>query len=192
MNTPAHVIFALAAFARPGDRRRTVAAVAGALAPDASLYLMSGVSLYVLGISASYVFDVLYFSDAWQQVFAIDNSFVLWGVLLGFCLWRGWENGRVFALSALLHLVFDFALHHDDARRHFWPVTDWVFVSPVSYWDRAHYGAYVGPLEIAACVVLGALLIRRFWSLRSRAVIGALLAMQVAPVFIWVFVFASG
>jgi len=31
MNTPAHVIFAAAAFARPFDRRRTVAAVAGGL-----------------------------------------------------------------------------------------------------------------------------------------------------------------
>ncbi|QFT93833.1 hypothetical protein FIU86_13360 [Roseovarius sp. THAF9] len=77
MNTPAHVIFAAAAFARPFDRRRTVAAVAGGLAPDLSLYVMVGVSLYLLGLDPGYVFGTLCFSDAWQRVFRIDNSFLV-------------------------------------------------------------------------------------------------------------------
>ncbi|HAR51994.1 MAG TPA: cobalamin biosynthesis protein CobQ, partial [Roseovarius nubinhibens] len=45
MNTPAHVIFALAAFARPQERRRNLAAALGGLAPDLSLYLMTGAAL---------------------------------------------------------------------------------------------------------------------------------------------------
>ncbi len=191
MNTPAHVIFALAAFARPGDRKRTAAAAVGALLPDASLYLMAGVALYVMGLSPERVFHDLYFSDAWQQVFAIDNSFIIWGALLGLCQWRGWINGRVLVLSGLMHLAFDFALHNDDARPQFWPLSDWVFASPFSYWDPAHYGAIIGPLEMATSAVLGLILIQRFWSLRSRATITALLAMQLAPVFIWAFVFSG-
>ncbi len=74
MNTPAHVIFATVAFAQPYELHRTIAAITVALAPDVSLYVMAAVSLYVLGLSPSYVFDTLYFSDVWQEVFKIDNS----------------------------------------------------------------------------------------------------------------------
>ena len=37
--------------------------------------------------------------------------------------------------AALVHLTLDFPLHNDDARAHFWPLTNWKFTSPVSYWD---------------------------------------------------------
>ena len=192
MNTPAHLIFAAAAFAKPGAPARTWAALAGGLAPDLSLYLMATWSLYVMGLSPNYVFGTLYFSEAWQTVFKIDNSFIIWGALLAFFWWRKSPVGMIFAASALLHLAFDFPLHHDDGRPHFWPLSNWVFESPVSYWDRGHHGAIVGPLEMAACVVLLFVLFRRFTSLRSRGVIFAAAAVQLAPVFIWVFVFSDG
>jgi len=56
-NTPAHVIFAAAAFAQPYNRRRTFAAVAGAQAPDLSLYVMAATALYVLRLPPYYVFE---------------------------------------------------------------------------------------------------------------------------------------
>ena len=49
MNTPAHLIFAAAAFAKPDVPSRSWAALLGALAPDLSLYVMSIWSLYVMG-----------------------------------------------------------------------------------------------------------------------------------------------
>jgi len=48
MNTPAHLIFGLAAFGDPARKAVTAAALAGALIPDASLYLMAGAHLLVL------------------------------------------------------------------------------------------------------------------------------------------------
>ncbi|WP_306116468.1 MULTISPECIES: cobalamin biosynthesis protein CobQ [unclassified Roseovarius] len=192
MNTPAHLIFAAAAFARPHERPRTIAALAGALAPDLSLYLMAGISLFVLGYSPGYVFDTLYFSDAWQMVFKIDNSFILWGIGLGLAWWFRSTTAMVFAGAGLLHLAFDFPLHHDDGRAHFWPLSDWVFHSPVSYWDRQHYGDIVGPIEMLVSFGFCILLFFRFGSLRSRAVICVAAAMQLAPVFFWVFIFATG
>ena len=186
------MIFAATAFAKPFDRRRTIAAVAGALAPDLSLYVMASVSLYVLRISPDVVFGELYFSTAWQQVFAIDNSFLVWGALAGVAWWLGAKNGVVFAASALMHLALDFPLHHDDGRPHFWPVTDWVFESPVSYWDRSAHAGLVGPVEMALCAVFCLILMRRYHSLRSRLVIAGLGLVQIAPVFVWMFVFASG
>jgi hypothetical protein len=152
---------------------------------------MAGTALFLMDVPPNVVFDNYYFSPAWQQVFAIDNSFVVWGAALGLALWwkRNWAIA--FTGSAHLHLVFDFPLHHDDARRHFWPISDWVFVSPVSYWDRAHFGGFVGPLEAVLCVVLCVLLWRRFRTPLARMMIVGLGALQIAPVFVWVFVFGT-
>ncbi|MCY4333453.1 MAG: cobalamin biosynthesis protein CobQ [Litoreibacter sp.] len=189
MNTPAHLIFGAAAFARPGALNVTLAALAGALAPDLSLYLMAGWHLFVLGTEAQIVFNVLYFSDLWQAIFAVDNSFFVWGGALGFALWLRSPAFIAFAGAGLLHLALDFPLHHDDARAHFWPVTDWRFVSPVSYWDRDHYGGIVGPLEMLASVICLGILWRRFKTWLPRLVLLAAGAMQLFPVFIWIFVF---
>ena len=154
MNTPAHLILALAVFARSGSRKVTGGAAAGALLPDASLYVMAGVSLSVLQIPANVVFGQLYYSHAWQTVFAIDNSFLLWGLVLAFALWKDSRVGIAFAGAGLLHLLLDFPLHHDDGRPHFWPASDWVFESPVSYWDPDHYGTPFAIFEHSLALVL--------------------------------------
>lgn len=191
MNTPAHLIFAVAAFAQPNQRRHTTAAVVGALAPDLSLYLMAGVSLFVLGISPDHVFGTLYFSDAWQQVFKVDNSFLVWGAGFALGWWRGSRTAMIFAASGLMHLAFDFPLHHDDGRAHFWPLSDWVFQSPISYWDTSHHAGIIGPIEMGLSLLFCGILMRRFTSLRSRFLIAALAIVQLAPVFFWAFVFAQ-
>lgn len=191
MNTPAHLIMGAAAFAKPGAPWVTLAAIAGAIAPDLSLYLMAGWHLLILGTSPRIVFDELYFSDLWQQVFAIDNSFFLWGALLlaGLATKRSWLIA--FGGAGLLHIAFDFSLHHDDGRMHFWPLSNWIFESPVSYWDRNHYGDIVGPLEMALSLILLVVLWRRFQAMIPRAIIFAAALMQLAPVFIWVFIFSA-
>ncbi len=191
MNTPAHLIFAATAFAKPRQRRTTIASIGGALLPDASLYLMAGVALFVLGLSPDHVFGTLYFSDAWQQVFKIDNSFLVWGA--GLALAWGWKSptGMIFAASGLLHLALDFPLHHDDGRAHFWPLSNWVFESPVSYWDVGHHARIIGPIEMLISLIFSLILLRRFTSIRSRILISMLLALQLAPVFFWAFVFSQ-
>ncbi len=191
MNTPAHLIFGAAAFARPNRPAVTCAAIFGALAPDLSLYLMAGWHLTVLGTDARIVFDVLYFSDMWQQIFAIDNSFIIWGALLGLALGSGKAPFVAFAAAGLMHLALDFPLHNDDARLHFWPVSDWRFISPVSYWDRRHYGGVVGPIEISASLACLVLLWVRFRTVIPRIVILLAGALQLLPGLIWLFVFSG-
>lgn len=189
MNTPAHLILGAAVFARPGAPWVTIAALAGALAPDLSLYVMAGWHLFWLGTNPNIVFDVLYFSDEWMQVFAVDNSFLLWGVLLGVGLLRKSNWLIAFAGAALLHLALDFPLHHDDARPHFWPLTWWKFESPISYWDRNRFAGIVGPLEMLLSLVCLYILWRRFHAAVPRVILGVAALMQLAPVFIWVFIF---
>ena len=191
MNTPAHLIFGMAAFAKRDQPKVTAAALAGALIPDLSLYLMAGVSLFVLQIDPNVVFGELYFSDAWQAVFRVDNSFVVWGILLAIALWRRAVWGIALTGAALLHIGLDFPLHHDDGRAHFWPLTSWIFESPVSYWDLGHHARIVAPIEITLSLLFCLVLFRRLRSVWERALVVSLGLVEVAPGFIWLFVFAG-
>lgn len=190
MNTPAHLIFASAAFASPENRKVTWAALAGGLAPDLSLYLMAGFSLFILQLSPQTVFDELYFSDSWQAVFAIDNSFFVWiGIIgLGFLLGLRWL--RAFGAGGFLHIALDFPLHHDDGRAHFWPLSDWVYESPVSYWDGNHFGHIVGPIEVALVVVATIYLVRKFNQSKFKYLFIGLAALQVAPFIMFSLMFS--
>ena len=191
MNTPAHLLIGAAAFGASGQVRLFMAAFVGALLPDLSLYLMAGVALFVLGIPPSIVFIDLYFSDNWQTVFAIDNSFVMWGLLCGVAVWRRSAWAIALTGAALLHLVFDFPLHHDDGRPHFWPLSWWVFESPVSYWDRGHHAAWVAPIEAAMATTAAIVLWRRALPIWALAVVTVLLLAEIWVVRQWLFFFVD-
>lgn len=180
MNTPAHLLVGVALCS---GRKAAPArwAALGSLVPDLSLYVMAGVSLFVLRIPPERVFGELYFSNGWQTVFSIDNSFVLWG-LAGALAWRlGSASGMAFAGAGLVHLLTDFALHNDDARPHFWPISAWVFESPLSYWDTAHHAAFVAPVTLAAVLVSAVVLWRRWpvLSVRLAVLVGCALELWV-------------
>lgn len=144
------------------------AALLGAFAPDASLYLMAGVSLFLLRVPPEVVFNELYFSPAWQTVFAIDNSLFVWAAFLAIVVWFRSIPGMAFACSGLLHIALDFPLHAGDGRPHFWPVSRWVFDSPISYWDSTHYAAFVAPVSVLLCLLAFVTLWRRGsgWAMR--------------------------
>ena len=189
MNTPAHLLLGTALFAKRDRPGTYAAALAGAMAPDLSLYLMVAVSIWGMGVPAQTVFREYYYSDAWQAVFAVDNSFILWGALFAVALWRRAPRVLVFAAAGLIHLATDFPLHTHDARMHFWPVSDWVFVSPVSYWDsRAHAGV-VGPLEFTLALGATVWLWQRFRHIGIRLASLAFMLAEAGSSGIWRFVF---
>jgi hypothetical protein len=189
MNTPAHLILGAAVFSRPDAPRITAAAMLGAVAPDLSLCIMAGWHLFVLGTPPGIVFGHLYFSEAWMAVFAVDNSFVIWGAAFALAWWRGAAWAMALCGAALLHLLCDFPLHHDDGRPHFWPLTDWIFESPVSYWDRSAHAGIVGPFEITLALGACAWLWRRFRTWRARGMIALGAVTQLVPGLFWIFVF---
>ncbi|MEL6957645.1 MAG: cobalamin biosynthesis protein CobQ [Pseudomonadota bacterium] len=192
MNTPAHLIIGLSAFGKPDAPKVTLAALTGAILPDLSLYLLAGTHLFVLGTSPEVVFNELYFSDLWQTIFKIDNSFLIWGVGLGLALAMRSAWAVALCGAALLHIGLDFPLHHDDGRAHFWPLTDWIFQSPVSYWDPRHYGGLVGAAEIVLCLALCAWLWSRFRGLVMRLLIVSLALAELVPGILWAIMFAGG
>jgi len=189
VNTPAHLIFGTAAFGKPGNARVTIAAVLGSLAPDISLYVMVSWSIFVAGINPNVVFGEYYYSSTWQQVFAVDNSFVLWGLGLGLAMGARRPAFIAFASAGLLHLAFNFPVHNHDARMHFWPLSDWVFVSPISYWERLFHAGIVSPIELMLALGFVGVLFYRFRRISSRAliIIAAALEILATRAFSWFF-----
>ena len=183
MMTQTHLIFGLAAFGKPDSAKVTTAALIGALLPDLSLYAMAGWHLFVLETSPDVVFNQLYFSEAWHSVFRIDNSILLWGLALVLSVML--KSKVAFALcgAALLHLFLDFPLHHDDGRAHFWPITTWIFESPVSYWDDRHFGHVVAPVEIIASLVACLYIFRKWAGRKMRVFVSLLAALQFTALF---------
>lgn len=201
MNTPAHLILAAAIWCRPADRRPghahpprlqariNAAALTGGILPDLSLFLMVLWEARVNLRSPAQIFGEDYRDPFWQTWFSIDNSIPLWATLLALALWRRWPVVGALAGAALLHVATDLPLHHNDGRAHFQPLTDWVFESPVSYWDTAHHAAIVGPLEAALCLALAVLLWRRFCSRLARGLIAVALLAELAPALVFPLMF---
>ncbi|MDZ7627592.1 MAG: hypothetical protein U5J99_04180 [Parvularculaceae bacterium] len=185
MQTPTHVLIAAAAFARPGAATINAAALAGGFVPDAFLFAVWGWSK-LAGVSETDLWSRVYWSDGVQFGQAVSNSFPLFAGLLVAALVLQKRAAAVFAGAGLLHLVCDFLLHAKDAHQHFWPLSTWRFESPVSYWDPAHYGAYVSLIEAAVGITLIVVLFRRFKraSIRATLVIAGLSYLAVPAYFV--------
>ena len=180
MNTPTHMLLGAAVFSRPVVPATLVAALMGGLVPDLPMFALVLWATRVAGLPESEVFGRLYFSDAWQAVFAVDHGFFVWGLLLAVARWRRLLVLAAFAGSGLLHAAVDFVTHRDDARRQFWPVSDWVFRSPVSYWDPNYYGGIVSMVELGLVVLAAGFLCFRHRRLWQRAVIVIVAAIATA------------
>lgn len=89
-----------------------------------------------------------------------------------------------FSASALISSATDFLLHHNDGHMHFWPLSEWRFASPVSYWDPNHHGVVFGFLEAALGVFLAIILFRRYANIGIRVVLALVLLAYIAvPLF---------
>lgn len=185
MQTPTHVLIAAAAFSRPGAAAVNAAALAGGFVPDAFLFAVWGWSK-ITSVSESDLWSRIYWTEWVQLGQAVSNSFPLFAAILAASFVLRFRAAAVFAGAAILHLVCDFLLHAKDAHQHFWPLSSWRFESPVSYWDPAHFGAYVGVAEAVIGVALIAVLFRRFRALwiRSTLIIAGLTYLAVPAYFI--------
>ena len=170
----------------PDDASRR-AILWGGLAPDVGLTLLSAGALVwfplVEGRSVQATFDhvyrdLFYEDPAWivghNTLHAPPVLLVL--LVLGLRL-RG-PVGRwlaAFAVGCLLHAAVDVVTHHDDGPLLLFPL-DWStrFTSPVSYWDPAHGGRVLGPIDLGITLLGGGWLAWTWW--RERRARGAALA----------------
>lgn len=136
----------------------------------------------IVGQAESRIWSELYFRPEWQAFFDVFNSVPICGALLLVTLAIRRHGWSVFFASMLLHAACDLPLHYDDAHRHFWPLTDWRFQSPVSYWDPRHFGWITAPTEAVFAIVGSVWLVRDRISLPNR-VLGRLILFLYSVVF---------
>ncbi len=163
MNTGAHLLinWALLKGSLKGSLKSsrtklmTLAILLGALLPDILMFVFYFVQRFVVGLPEAQIWEQAYFLPHWQNIFDVFNSIPLIVVLFLISRYLGSVFFQVLSLSMLLHCGFDFLVHNDDAHRHFYPLSDWRFISPVSYWDPEHYGRLFTVVETV--MVLAAL-----------------------------------
>lgn len=161
----------------------------GSFLPDMPLYILTfgymGYRRWVAPID-EFIFgpsyDALYFTNPWWIV--SHNLFHAPLVILAMGL-AGWWGQRTekrwgawlfwLALGCGFHSVVDILTHHNDGPLLLFPF-NWTlrFISPVSYWDSAHYGNIFAPLEglldLAILVWMGMNWRRKRRALQTQAI----------------------
>jgi hypothetical protein len=177
-------------------RRRLGPAPIGSVVPDLPMYAIYG-SLKVYGVNDLIIFGFLYWQNWWQVANAIGHNFWLWGgILLGAILMRerrsltaasidAWDVPIILSASALLHTAIDFLCHREDAHMSFWPVTNWKFISPVSYWDPSHYGHVFQAFETLLGLLFAIILFLRFRNTLIRILLGAIALLYIGVPLYW-------
>jgi hypothetical protein len=161
VNTPAHIILSGVILGRGRTRKYLSAIVGGALLPDLPMFGFYIYERLVAGHPDRLIWSQLYFEPDWQRFFDLFNSLPLIAFGLAFAIHRKSGPAIAFFLSMTLHVAADLPLHREDAHGHFYPLSNWRFQSPISYWDPKHHGLIVGGLELLGVVVGSWVLIRR-------------------------------
>jgi hypothetical protein len=151
MNTPAHLAVSLLVWQQENRWRNAVSVAIGAVLPDLPMF---GFYAYqkLIGSSERRIWSELYFTHHWQYVFDIFNSLPL--ALALFFVFRIWDLrwAQLLVASAALHMLCDLPVHHDDGHRHFLPISNFRFESPISYWDPNHFGMVFIWIELLVAI----------------------------------------
>lgn len=158
MNTPSHLVLNLCVLGHRESSSAVVPVAVGAVLPDAPMFFFYCVEKLWLGVPEQVIWSSRYFDPTWQDFFDVFNSLPIMAVGIGIALLARRRWWTLLFASMILHVLLDLPLHHEDAHRHFFPLSDWRFASPVSYWNPAHYGTVAAPLEallsLAGCALL--------------------------------------
>jgi membrane-bound metal-dependent hydrolase YbcI (DUF457 family) len=151
MQTQIHALIGGYVFGKRDATLMTAGAVAG-MVPDLPMFAIVAI-LLAMGRRGQEIFGHDYFQPWWQHINGLAHSLILWPLALVAALVarRARPSARWPAIllaataAGLAHACIDFLCHRDDAHMQFWPISNWKFVSPVSYYDPAHFG---GPMMI--------------------------------------------
>jgi membrane-bound metal-dependent hydrolase YbcI (DUF457 family) len=174
MNTPAHIVVNLTILGREEKTDAIVPVAVGALLPDLPMMVFYAYAKLFSGISESVIWSETYHAAGWQTLFDLFNSLPI--IAAGYIAARlaGARRMALLFTSMALHCLGDLLLHHDDAHRHLFPLSNWRFSSPVSYWDPQHFGNIAGLLEAAAVIAGCIYLLRNSASVKARLLVGGL------------------
>ena len=153
MNTPSHYVINLALLGKTIAPKENVAITIGALLPDIPIFIFYFVAKYIYKLPESKIWSEAYYQPLNQDIVALFHSIPLALIGLGICFYLDWQFGTILCASMICHSLLDLPVHHDDAHRHFFPFSDYRFISPVSYWDINHYAKYVAGIEVLLVLI---------------------------------------
>jgi LexA-binding, inner membrane-associated putative hydrolase len=192
MHTQTHIIMGAALFGRKIPAYAW-AGVIGGVIPDIPMFAFVA-ALKFNGVPDILIFNLLYFQNWWQISNGISHSLIFWPlifatswILKNFANER-WRNGvmlvSIVAASATVHSVIDMLCHREDAHMHFWPLTWWKFMSPVSYYNSQFYGRYFSAFEAVLGITMAIYLMKTYQSRIVRGLLGIAAVLYVAvPVY---------
>ena len=185
MTTQSHAILNIAILSKRYKPYLHSYACLGAVIPDIPIFIFFAVQTFILRTPQREMWGSRYFMEAWQNFFDIFNSVPLILILLGigYFLMHS-ERMTVFAWSMLIHCAFDFLTHNDDGHRHFYPISGFIFESPVSYWDRDHYAEIVAPIERLVIIAASIYLFPRLKTRLGRVVLVIINVLFLASFFL--------
>ncbi len=161
MITTTHILLNTAILGRKKNPERNWALILGSFIPDSPMI---------------FYFIVLFFNQ-WRFAGTGKNALsefhyrLLWvdwahslplaagGMLL--CLLLKYRKAVYVFAAMALHDLEDLPVHADFVHRHFLPLSNWRFFSPISFWDPNHYGNYFAPFEWFLVLLSTILLWRR-------------------------------
>jgi hypothetical protein len=192
VNTQTHLLFASALLTKRGEKARNVAIVVGAFLPVVPVFALFGIAS-AMGYTSQDVFGGFYFRDEMRNLMGAFNSFVVAALIAaaGWVFhekWWGWPM-IFFAAAMTVHAATDLPVHADDGHRHFWPFSNFVFNSPLSYWDRSHHGGVVSMIEAVLGTTCAIVLWRRFPVTWIRFLCASAITAYIAVPAYWIWMF---
>ena len=148
MNSPSHAIVNLALLGKSAIPQANLVIVFGGILPDIPIFVFYGWAKLIARIPEGKIWSEAYYHPFVQDIVAVSHSIPLAIIGWAIAYLYGWEILQILCLSLILHSLFDLPVHNDDAHRHFFPFSDYRFISPVSYWDPKYYGGIVALIEI--------------------------------------------
>jgi hypothetical protein len=154
VNTPSHYILNLALLSKTSASKSNVTITIGAIVPDVPIFIFYSIAKFVYKLPEKQIWTQTYYEPFWQNFVAIFHSIPLAAIGMLSCLAIGSKPGAIFFASTILHSLCDLPVHHDDAHRHFFPFSDYRFISPLSYWDVNHHAKIVAFVELLMVLVV--------------------------------------
>lgn len=172
MHTPGHAVVNLAAIGSATDASLAAPILAGAILPDLPIIALYLRERWLHHTPEEQIWRDHYQRPFWQNLIHGLHSLplALAGLLAALALES--PSATVFFASALLHACSDLPVHHEDAHRHFFPLSNYRFISPLSYWDVRHHGRWVALAELLLVYACSALLFARTGDTGPRILLG--------------------
>jgi hypothetical protein len=148
MKTPSHAIINLAILGRTQHSELNLLIVTGGILPDIPIFLFYFWAKYIARLPEATIWSKAYYQPFVQNIVALFHSIPLAGIGWLVAYYFGWPSVQILFISTILHSLGDLPVHNDDAHRHFFPFSNYRFISPISYWDRKHYGSIVSLVEM--------------------------------------------